>query len=306
MVGVSLIASGTAALLLRAGAKGWRWSTKGDGTGSSSTLLYLWGILLETPPSDPPLSVSLKVLTAWWFLTCLVLTAAYKSSLAAHFTVGVQAAPVDSFEDLVGRSGWRWGSEKLGGASLYFFASSSDPVTRAVYARLETHSLDENMRLVLAGRYAFITTQLQSAYQVASRYTDARGYSPIHTGAKRYPKFAGTSWGFRIGAPCHGPITHLTQRLIEGGLIRYWLGDVVVTRVRRERREGTTQLQVRSQSSGASDESEGQSEVVVSMAHLEAAFYFLLVGLAFSGLVFSGEVLTRRLQPCRFARPHPD
>ncbi|MPC10983.1 hypothetical protein E2C01_003630 [Portunus trituberculatus] len=63
------------------------------------------------------------------------------------------------------------------------------------------------MRLVLGGRYAFITTQFQSAYQVASRYTDPRGYTPIHTGARHYPKFAGTSWGFsgcaKSRAGCH-------------------------------------------------------------------------------------------------------
>lgn len=45
---------------------------------------------------------------------------------------------------------------------------------------------------------------------------------------------------FRIGAPCRGPITSMTQRLIEGGLIRYWLADVIAKRVREEKREGTT------------------------------------------------------------------
>lgn len=55
-----------------------------------------------------------------------------------------------------------------------------------------------------------------------------------------------------------------------------------------------------------SPQSEGQGEVVVRMAHLEAAFYLLLGGLALSGLAFSQEVLTQRLQPRCFAIPHPD
>ncbi|XP_045118928.1 probable glutamate receptor isoform X2 [Portunus trituberculatus] len=295
MVGVSVAASGIAAVLLKAAVKEqWRARETRGTSSKQSTLLYLWGVLLETPPNLPPMSVTIKVLVAWWLLSCLVLSAAYRSSLAAHFTVGVKAPPVDSFVDLVARDSWRWGSEPLGGASLFYFTSSIDATTRAVFAKMEAHSLDDNMRLVLGGRYAFITTQFQSAYQVASRYTDPRGYTPIHTGARHYPKFAGTSWGFRIGAPCLPAITVMTQRLIEGGLISYWLVDVIATRVREERRVGSTYSQALAEHWTSPSESEGDEEVVVRMAHLYAAFYILAAGLALSCLAFSGEILLAR------------
>ncbi|XP_063840777.1 glutamate receptor ionotropic, kainate 3-like [Scylla paramamosain] len=295
MVGVSVVASAVAAVLLRAAIiEQWRARETRGTSSNTSTLLYLWGVLLETPPDLPPMSVTIKLLVAWWLLSCLVLSAAYKSSLAAHFTVGVKAPPVDSFVDLVARGNWRWGSEPLGGASLFYFTSSIDATTRAVYAKMEVHSLDDNMRLVLGGRYAFITTRFQSAYQVASRYTDPRGYTPIHTGATHYPKFAGTSWGFRIGAPCLPAITVMTQRLIEGGLIRYWLADAITTRVREERRTGSTYSQALAEHWTFPSESEGDEEVVVTMTHLYAAFYIWAAGLALSCLAFSGEILLAR------------
>lgn len=62
MVAISVVASGTAAFLLGATVTG-RWKAKdGGGTKSNtSTLLYLWGILLETPPDAPRTPVSVKV-----------------------------------------------------------------------------------------------------------------------------------------------------------------------------------------------------------------------------------------------------
>ena len=62
MVAVSVLASGIAAVFLRTMVTG-RWKTREDGgtTTDTSTLLYLWGILLETPPDAPPTPVSVKV-----------------------------------------------------------------------------------------------------------------------------------------------------------------------------------------------------------------------------------------------------
>ncbi|KAK8404124.1 hypothetical protein O3P69_000293 [Scylla paramamosain] len=232
-----------------------------------------------------------KPSTLW--LSCLVLSAAYKSSLAAHFTVGVKAPPVDSFVDLVARGNWRWGSEPLGGASLFYFTSSIDATTRAVYAKMEVRSDPSVYRLKGGVSCAFLEPNLVP-YQVASRYTDPRGYTPIHTGATHYPKFAGTSWGFRIGAPCLPAITVMTQRLIEGGLIRYWLADAIATRVREERRTGSTYSQALAEHWTFPSESEGDEEVVVTMTHLYAAFYIWAAGLALSCLAFSGEILLAR------------
>lgn len=62
---------------------------------------------------------------------------------------------------------------------------------------MQTHDLDKNMELVLNGGYSFITTKFQNTAVVALRYTNARGYTPVHTSRLEYPKFAGTSWGCR-------------------------------------------------------------------------------------------------------------
>lgn len=61
----------------------------------------------------------------------------------------------------------------------------------------QSHTVEGNMNRVLAGKYAFITTQFLSNYLLASRYMDPHGYSPVHISSTTYPKFAGTSWGVR-------------------------------------------------------------------------------------------------------------
>ncbi|KAK3858319.1 hypothetical protein Pcinc_035489 [Petrolisthes cinctipes] len=203
-------------------------------------IFFTTHMLLENPPTTTPTSTSAKIMFWCWLVTCLIVAASYRSSLAAHLTVQHQQPPIDSFEDLVyrgggGGGGWQWGSEVLIGASTLYFTKSTDPVVQEIYAGMQTHELDENMSRVLQGHYCFITTQFQGEYVVASQYTDTRGYTPVHTSATTYPKFAGTAWAVRRGAPFHRALTITTQRLIEAGLIKHWLPDVIVTRVKQER-----------------------------------------------------------------------
>ncbi|ROT82096.1 Variant Ionotropic Glutamate Receptor [Penaeus vannamei] len=176
----------------------------------STALFFSWGTVLEDPPPTAPelngQGISKKneenrfyysVVVICLAILSVVAGSGYRSSLAAHLTVQLKEAEVNTFRDLTARRGWRWGSELLLGASRSYFELSTDPVVQEVFRRMETHELDENMELVLQGGYSFITTKFQNTAVVALQYTHARGYSPIHTSRVEYPKFAGTSWGFR-------------------------------------------------------------------------------------------------------------
>lgn len=65
----------------------------------------------------------------------------YRSSLAAHLTVQLKEAEVNTFRDLTARRGWRWGSELLLGASRSYFELSTDPVVQEVFRRMEVFAL---------------------------------------------------------------------------------------------------------------------------------------------------------------------
>ncbi|XP_042206701.1 uncharacterized protein LOC121855683 [Homarus americanus] len=148
------------------------------------------------------------------------------------------------------------------------------------------------MRLVLAGQYSFITTKFQSDYVVASRYTDRFGYTPIHSSATIYPKFAGTSWAVRKGAPFRRRMTSMTQRLIEAGLITHWLKDVIATRVRHQRTNNIS-------SPHWPRPSQDDQLVELSLEHLKAGFILLVVGHCLACLTLLGELRLVRRVPHR-------
>ncbi|XP_069970466.1 glutamate receptor U1 isoform X2 [Penaeus vannamei] len=252
----------------------------------STALFFSWGTVLEDPPTDPPQSSTGRVVVICLAILSVVAGSGYRSSLAAHLTVQLKEAEVNTFRDLTARRGWRWGSELLLGASRSYFELSTDPVVQEVFRRMETHELDENMELVLQGGYSFITTKFQNTAVVALQYTHARGYSPIHTSRVEYPKFAGTSWGFRRGAPFRRQIARAMQQQIEAGLIDYWLEDVVKERVIEERND-TNQVQKSAVWDYTPDD--GNDRVPLTVSHLQGGFYLLFLGHFIALIVFVGE-----------------
>lgn len=252
----------------------------------STTLFFTWGTVLEDPPTAPPQSSTGRVVVICLAILSVVAGSGYRSSLVAHLTVQLREAEVNTFHDLTERKGWRWGSELLLGASRSYFELSTDPVIQEVFRRMETHDLDESMEMVLQGGYSFITTKFQNTAVVALRYTNALGYSPIHTSRVEYPKFAGTSWGLRRGAPFRRQITRAMQQQIEAGLIDYWLGDVVKTRVIEERKD-TNKVQKNAIWDYKPDDD--NSRVPLTVSHLQGGFYLLFLGHFIALVVFVGE-----------------
>lgn len=82
-----------------------------------------------------------QVLVGWWLLTGLVLTTAYRSSLAADLSVLSYPPPINTFEDLLGRNGWSWGGRQFEGSTYVFFNQSTDPATLEIFRRLEIYSV---------------------------------------------------------------------------------------------------------------------------------------------------------------------
>lgn len=197
--------------------------------------------------------------------------------------------PVNSFDDLLALEGWSWSAEKglLNMADRDFFLGSPSPVVREVYRLMEFTSLEEAMQKVLKGRHSLITWKNYIDVRIASRYSDARGITPLYISNRRYPIFGGYSWGFRQGAPFLNAIKRLKQRLVESGLLTYWLSDVIKQRVRetpRNTREGQDASVIQ-----ALLPSLGSSEVVLGLGHLQGVFYFLFAGFVVSLIAFTCE-----------------
>ncbi|ROT65658.1 Variant Ionotropic Glutamate Receptor [Penaeus vannamei] len=215
--------------------KTWSIISEERGMKFSSAFLCSLSILLGDQSPTGPTHVTARVLLGSWMLNCMIITAAYRSSLIAHLTVQKKFPPINTFEDLLGRKGWRWGRMPSSGTSFTFFNKSSDPVVNSVFMNIEYHDLDENMKQVLKGGYSFLTNKYYVSAIISTYYTNSLGYTPIYLSSKDYPIYSGFSWGFRKGAPFRRAVSMIQQRIIEAGLITHWVDDVVKARARKVR-----------------------------------------------------------------------
>ncbi|KAG7160335.1 putative glutamate receptor ionotropic, kainate 2-like 22, partial [Homarus americanus] len=91
-----------------------------------------------------------------------------------------------------------------------------------------------------------------------------------------------------IGAPFRHRLDLKLQRLLEAGLITFWMDDVISTHVRHTRRQ---------QFQGSGDNivyNEDDGQVVLSLHHLQVTFYLLLLGHVLGLITFLLEHILHR------------
>nr|XP_053641777.1 probable glutamate receptor [Cherax quadricarinatus] len=284
---VSVVSWGVVLWLLQ---RAWRWMVGGKGVRLHTALLYSMGTLLEQQPPDPSVSLAGQVLVGWWLVFCLIITTGFRSSLMAHLTVQGMSHPLDSFEDLVKLPGRKWGTEawELTEAVVDFFAKHPDPVVQHIYHKMEVMPMDVGLKRVLAGGFSIISFKNYINVIVGSRYTDAYGNTPFYTSKNAVPILAAFGWGIRRGAPFYQRFTELITHLDDAAIISYWTDDLISRKTREERNSAPlefTAIHV--------NVSKGEDkEVVLTMNHLQGAFYLLLVGSGVAFLTLLGENLT--------------
>nr|XP_045624240.1 uncharacterized protein LOC123774155 [Procambarus clarkii] len=136
------------------------------------------------------------------------------------------------------------------------------------------------LRQVLTGRFSFISYKNFVIVIVASHYTDARGNTPFYI-SKDIPMFSAFGWCIRKGAPFRESFTRLMARLHASGIITWWSVEVMAARVRAERKAATLPHL-------SYDE---DKQVVLSLDHMQGAFYLLLGGSCVALLTLLGETI---------------
>ncbi|XP_042233803.1 probable glutamate receptor [Homarus americanus] len=180
--------------------KAWSWALSERDVSLVTPLFHTWGILLSEPSPTLPTKASGRVLMGWWLLTCVIITAAYHSSLIAHLSVQSKYPPINTFQDLLNRDGWSWGIYDLTGTNFLYFNGSSDPDIQEIYQHMqnmENSDAEEWLERVLHGGFSLLDLKTWIQIQVAKRYTDKDGNTPFHISTTEYPVFGGNVWGFR-------------------------------------------------------------------------------------------------------------
>nr|XP_045620084.1 glutamate receptor ionotropic, NMDA 2A-like [Procambarus clarkii] len=268
--------------------RAWQWVAGGRQVALNTTFLYAWGALLQNLPSEPSVNFSSRMLVGWWLVFCLIVTTGFSSSLMAHLTVQGRSRPLKTFQDLVNQPGWRWGTPPwiLSEAVVDYFVKHPNPAVNQVYQKMEVIREDEPLKKVLAGGFSLIFLKDFATINIATRYTDARGNTPFYI-SRDIPVFLGAGWCIRKGAPFRKEFSQLMTRLDAAGFTTYWPADVIASKVREKRKalklDTTTVL-------GDIFQDEGE-EVVLSLNHLQGAFYMLLVGSCVAFLTLLGENL---------------
>ncbi|XP_071523502.1 glutamate receptor ionotropic, delta-1-like [Panulirus ornatus] len=273
--------------------KAWSWVSGRPGVELDYALLYSWGTMLANPPTNQSLNVVERVLLGWWLVFCLIITTAYRSSLVAHLTVQGKSAPINSFQDLLDRDQWAWGSLSSFRMSAYvqIFQKTPDLTLRKMYEKVEIREAGEGLSLVLRGRYSFITGKYYIQSIIAMNYTDDRGYTPLYISRREYTLWAGFIWAFRKGAPFGRSLSMLKQRLLEAGLVNYWTNDVMETRIRNDKKRRGKQTSV---VVFVKEKVDGELQVVLGLSHLLSVFLLLLLGYSLAFLVLLAENFAHR------------
>ncbi|XP_064096267.1 uncharacterized protein LOC135208055 [Macrobrachium nipponense] len=216
----------------------------------------------------------------------ILITMAYRSSLIAHLSVPEKSPTIDTLEQLLQADRYTWGMEETYGIGWEWFKESTIPTVQKVNEQILPLTPKEHLTRVLKGHHAFLTWKYYIKAIILSSYTDSRGYTPLHTGQAEYINYGGYGWGFRKGAPFRRRIDKVKLRLIESGLINYWIDDLILTSSRKARKNNLKKWTLPQVEEG------NGGEVVLSLLHLQGTFYVLSLGFCLAFIVLIAENLT--------------
>ncbi|XP_071536197.1 glutamate receptor ionotropic, NMDA 3B-like [Panulirus ornatus] len=265
----------------------WSLMTGGQDMQISYAFLYGWSVLMEEFSPNHTVYPVGRVLVGLWMLACVILTNTYRSSLVAHLIVQDKMPAINSFQDLLARDGWGWGTSFKNDATSLFFKYHPDSDIKKIHQGMQYAPAEEQFQRVLKGSYSHLTYKNLGMAFVAASITDANGYTPIHVGKTEYLLFVGIGWGFRRGAPFRDRFSAMMHHLVDGGLIDYWIKDLISSHMRNARAEKQNDKEKGRYHEDIFEVTDGK--VSLGLTHLQGSFYLLLLGCGLASLAFLVE-----------------
>ncbi|XP_066937275.1 glutamate receptor-like [Macrobrachium rosenbergii] len=266
---------------------------KKDSMSLTTAIFFSFAVILEDPPSRPPSNFLGQMLVGWWLAVCFLLSTGYRSSLVAHLTAQGKTEPIDNYNDLVAKPQWRWGCDEvvLYGVADSYFRQSTTPVIKQVAKKVESVSVNTGLKKVLDGWYSLLTSRNRIRTEIEPKYANNYGQTPFYLSKQGYDLTPGLGWMFRKGAPFLPRFAKLTDRLIEGGIINYWLKNVMASNA-RSARKGNKQENKQAQTTD--DTTADETKIILRMGHMIGVFLTYLVGVLISTLAFVVENVYNR------------
>ncbi|CAG9860788.1 unnamed protein product [Phyllotreta striolata] len=258
--------------------------------------LYTYSMLLLVSLPKLPTGWSLRMLTGWYWLYCLLVVTAYRASLTAILARPVPKVTIDTVQELVDSKltfgGW-------GEINLDFFKTSKDPavkqigenfvivndsngavdrVAEASFAFYEnTYFLKEAIvKRQQRFRSFFVNSNATNATSEERKamLQDVQNDRPLHIMEDCIIKIP-VSIALQKNSPLKARMDKYIRRVLEAGFIKKWLGDVM-------QKVLIAEIQI---------EDTESTKALMNMKKFSGALVALLIGYVISILTLISEVL---------------
>lgn len=214
-----------------------------------NSILYTYGMLLVVSLPKLPTGSSLRLLTGWYWLYCILLVVSYRASMTAILANPATRVTIDTIKELVDSkvTCGGWGSE-----TKSFFVDSLDEMTHKIGERFETtNDPDLAAKKVAQGVYAYYDNIYYLKYLSVKRRNPgifnkhleeesvnatSNGTEVIETATDMERNLhimsdcivnIPVSIGFQKNSPLKPLADKYLLRIIEVGLIEKWLNDAM-------------------------------------------------------------------------------
>ncbi|XP_050345733.1 glutamate receptor ionotropic, delta-2 [Nymphalis io] len=246
----------------------------------TNSILYTYGMLLVVSLPKLPTGWSIRLLTGWYWLYCILLVVSYRASMTAILAKPAPRVTIDTLKELVNSKiacgGW-------GIQTKQFFEGSLDEMGQTISERFETVENPEKAAEKIAkGVFAYYDSSDFLKYLSVKRKTNMNLSSPMSKTAVQDKGNRNLhimsdcvvnipiSIGFHKNSPLKPLADIYIQRIIEVGLVEKWLSDIM--------------YKIRSM-----DANEEEIKALINLKKLYCAFVALAIGYSLSLLCLLGE-----------------
>ncbi|PSN33061.1 Ionotropic receptor 68a [Blattella germanica] len=215
-------------------------------------ILYTYGMLLMVSLPKFPTGWSLRVMTGWWWLYCILLVVSYRASMTAILANPAPRITIDTLEQLVEAdiTCGGWGEDQK-----QFFVTSLDPAGQRIGFKYEvTQDVNDAVERIARGEFAFYDNIyflqfLRIKRQVEQRKNQTSANATEKAEMKKLPQERNlhimhdciihmpVSLGLLKNSPLKPHMDKYIRRIIEAGFIKKWLNDAILRVMSEEIKE---------------------------------------------------------------------